>query len=176
MKSFQFPLLVHISCVSQAIQRQAKFTLKLMRYEPNDYNNEECLSERIRWCQKFESKYGWWCICGQGWFHFTFDMSIWKGCQGQRCQRIHPTQRGRNLILVVVVGSDWLIAHDVTLGAYNTNKFIQTNVITGLNRLRFILMEKVTFHITCELQQAFKDDGQIYFHLPSHTIVHFSMV
>ena len=24
-----------------------------MRYEPDDYNNEECLIEHIEWCQKF---------------------------------------------------------------------------------------------------------------------------
>ena len=37
---FQFPHLVYNSCVSKAIQIQVGFTLKLMHYEPNDYNNE----------------------------------------------------------------------------------------------------------------------------------------
>jgi hypothetical protein len=44
--------------------------------------------------------------------------------RGQRCQWIPPTQRGQNLFSVVAVGHG-VIAHDVTLGAYNTNKFLE---------------------------------------------------
>ena len=109
-------------------------------------------------------------------FNLHLTCRFGKAYQGQRCQQIHPTQRGRNLFMVVAIGCERVIAHDVTLGAYNTNKFIQTKVITSLDRQRFILMENFSSHITCEIQQAFEDDKQIYFHLPSHTIVHFSML
>ena len=40
-------------------------------------------------------------------------------------QRNCPTQRGQNLSWVVVVGREGVIAHDVTLGAYNTNKLLK---------------------------------------------------
>jgi hypothetical protein len=58
----------------------------------------------------------------------------------------------------------------VTLGAYNTNKFLEyihTNVIPSLDKQRFILIDNVSFPKSCEIQQAFEDVGHIYFHLPS---------
>ena len=44
---FQFPYLVSITCDLKAIQNQVEFTLKLMRYELNDNNNDEHLRECI---------------------------------------------------------------------------------------------------------------------------------
>ena len=84
--------------------------------------------------------------------------------QGQRCQQPRPTQRGRNLSLVVAVAREGVIAHNVTLGAYNSCKFleiIQTKVIPSLHRQRFIPMDNVPFHRPCEIQQAFGDVGHI---------------
>ena len=52
-EAFQFSCHVSINYVSKAICSQAEFTLKLMRYGPNDYNNEERHRERIEWYQKF---------------------------------------------------------------------------------------------------------------------------
>ena len=78
----------------------------------------------------------------------------------------HPPQRGKNLSLVVAIGHEGVIARDVTLGAYNIGKFlefIQTKVIPNLDRQRFILMDNVPCHKSCEIQQAFKDVGHIYF-------------
>ena len=49
---FQFPCLVSISCASKAISIQVGFTLKLVGYELDDYNNDEHLREHIEWCQK----------------------------------------------------------------------------------------------------------------------------
>ena len=52
-EAFQFSRLVFINCVSKVLRSQARCTLKLTWYEPNDYNNEELLGEHIEWCQKF---------------------------------------------------------------------------------------------------------------------------
>jgi hypothetical protein len=65
--------------------------------------------------------------------------------EDKRCQRIRPTQRGRNLSLVDAVGCEGVIAHNITFGDYNTYKFlefIQTMAISSLSRQRFILMDK----------------------------------
>jgi hypothetical protein len=57
---FQFPHPVSINCVSKAIWSQIGFNLKLMCYEPNDFNNEEHHSFTLmltykqsvqRWCK-----------------------------------------------------------------------------------------------------------------------------
>ena len=45
---FRFPCPISTSCVSKAIQSQARFALKLMHYERDDCDNEERLKERIR--------------------------------------------------------------------------------------------------------------------------------
>ena len=57
------------------------------------------------------------------------------------------------------------IAHNATLGAYVTNKFlesIQAKVIPTLNRQRLILMDNIPIHKSRENQQAFEDVGHIY--------------
>lgn len=51
-QAFHFPHLVSIICFSRAIRSQAQGNVKFMRYESNDYDNEECLKESIEWCQK----------------------------------------------------------------------------------------------------------------------------
>jgi hypothetical protein len=61
-------------------------------------------------------------------------------------------------LLVVALDCEGVIAHDVTLGAYNTNKlleFIQTKFIPSLDRESFILMRNVPFRRSHEIQQAF---------------------
>lgn len=82
--------------------------------------------------------------------------------RGQRCQQTRPTERGQNLSLVVAVGHEGVIAHNVTLRAYNSNKFLefsQTKVIPSLDRRRF--MDNVPFHKFCNIPQAFEDIGYI---------------
>jgi hypothetical protein len=80
--------------------------------------------------------------------------------------------KGINFCMVVAVGCEGVIVDDVTLGAYNTEKileFIQTKVIHGLDRQRFILIDTALLHKSREIQQAFEDVGHIYFHLPSYS-------
>ena len=173
---FQLCCHVFITCISKAVQSQVGCSLKLLRYEPNDYNNEERLREHIEWCWKFLE------LSGNmvGVIHVNevrfnlyltgrFERAHWW----QRCQQICPTQRDWNLsIFGGVVGREGVIAYDVTLGAYNTYQFlklIQTKVVPSLDRQRFILMDNVPFHKSRENQQAVEDVGHIYFRLPSHS-------
>ena len=84
-----------------------------------------------------------------------------------RCQQICPTQRGRNLLvsLVVVIGREGVIAHVVTLGADDSKKF--------LAMINKGLFSWTMSHFTdlVKIQQAFEDVGHI-----CHHIVHFSMM
>ena len=148
-----------------------------MRYEPKDYNSEECLKERIEWCQKFLELGGSLVnvvYMDEVGFNLHLTRRFGRARRGQRCHRIRPTQRRRNLSLVVAVGREGIIAHDVTLGAYNTDKFLEfvlTKVIPSLDRQRFILMDNVSFHKSSEIQQTFEDAGHIYFCLPSYSSI-----
>ena len=94
-----------------------------MRYEPNDCNNEDRLTEHIERCQKFLKLRGNMVdvdYLDEVDWHLTRQSG--RARQGQRYQWIRPTQRGQILSLVVASGHEGVIAHDVTLGAYNTNK------------------------------------------------------
>lgn len=76
------------------------------------------------------------------------------------------------LSLVVADGCEGVIAHNVTLGTYNTNnflEFIQTKVISNFNRQPFILMDIVTFHKSRKIQEPFEDVGHVYFCLSSYS-------
>ena len=106
-----------------------------MCYDPNDYNSEECLREHIVVANVEDVGFN---------LHLThqFGRARW----GQGCSRIRPTQRGQILYLVVVVGREGVIAHDVTFGAYNTDKFlefIRTEVIPSLDEQRFIFIDNI---------------------------------
>ena len=172
---FQFPHPVSIICFLKAIQNQVGFTLKLINYEPNVYNNEEHLRECIQWCQKFLELWGIMVdVVYIDEVGFNLNLTPWlaRAHRGQRCQWIRPAQRGQNLSSVVAVGHEGVIAQDITLGAYNTTKFIKlihNKVIPSLDRQRFILMDNVSFHRSREIQQTFEDVGHIYFYLPSYS-------
>ena len=120
---FQFPCHVAINC--KTIQSQVWYIINLMHDEPYDYNNEKYPRER---CQKFLEFSGNMAIVVYvDEVGFNLHLARWFGraCHGQKCQWIHPTQRSRTLYLVIVVGHKGVITHDVTLGAYNTNKFLE---------------------------------------------------
>jgi len=85
-----------------------------MRLESIGYNNEEHIRKCIK-CQSFfrgKWKYGW-CVILEG---FTEDEYVKQICH---------TQRGQNTSLVIVVCRG-IMAHDVTLGAYNVDKFFNS--------------------------------------------------
>ena len=74
--------------------------------------------------------------------------------------------------LVVVVGCEQVIVHNVIFDAFNIDKFlefIETKVIPSINRQRFILMDNVSFYKSHEIQQTFENIGHIYFYLPSYS-------
>ena len=127
-EAFQFPHLVSIIFVSKAIKKQAKFTLKLMRYKLNNYKNEEYVRGCIERCQKFLELNGSMVdvvYVDKVGFNLHLTLQFKKACWGQRCQWIHPTQKNQNLSLVVIVGCEGVVAHNVTLGAYTTKKLLE---------------------------------------------------
>ncbi|KAF9905451.1 hypothetical protein BX616_001009 [Lobosporangium transversale] len=46
---FHFNPPVSISAISRAIRQQADYTLKLLSYQPEDYNSEERIAARVQW-------------------------------------------------------------------------------------------------------------------------------
>jgi len=71
---------------------------------------------------------------------------------------------------VVAGGREGVIALDVTLDAYNKDKFlkfIQTKVIPSLDTRRFIFIDNVPFYKSCGIQQTYEDVEHIYFHFAS---------
>ena len=93
-------------------------------------------------------------------FSLRLTHSFGRDSSRTRCQQICPTQRGRNLLvsLVVVIGREGVIAHVVTLGADDSKKFLeftQTKVIPSHDKQRIILMDNVPFHRSCENTTSF---------------------
>ena len=115
-------------------------------------NNEERLRERIKWCQMFlklNSSMANVVYMDEVGFYLHLARRFERVRWGLRYQWICPTQRGWNLSLVVAAGHERVIAHDVTLGAYNTYKFLeftQVKVNPNLDRQRCILMDNFSFH------------------------------
>jgi hypothetical protein len=100
--------------VLKANRNQVRYTLKLTQFESIDYNNEEHIIKCIK-CQSFfrgRWKYGW-CVILEG---FIEDEYVKQICLPQRDQN-------KSLLIVVCHG---VMAHDVTLGAYNVDKFFNS--------------------------------------------------
>jgi hypothetical protein len=78
---------------------------------------------------------------------------------------------------VAAVGHEGVIAYDFTLGAYNTNKFlefIQTKAIPSLDRQRSIIMDNVPFTDLMLYNKLLKMLDTSTF--VCHHIVHFPML
>ena len=69
-----------------------------MRYEPDDYNNEERPMERIEWCQKF-SKLGGSMVdvvyIVENGVNLHLTRRFGRARRGPRCRQIRPTQKDR---------------------------------------------------------------------------------
>jgi hypothetical protein len=92
-----------------------------MCYESNNYNDEERLREHIELNGSVVDVV----YMNEVGFILHLTHQFGRACRGQSCQRIHPTQRDWKLSLVVGVGCEGVIAHDVTLYAYNIDKLLE---------------------------------------------------
>jgi hypothetical protein len=73
--------------------------------------------------------------------------------------------------IVVVIGHKGIITYYVTLGAFNVNKFVefvQRQMILDCDKQRFILMDNVLFHKSCEVKVV-KEASHIYFRLLTYS-------
>jgi hypothetical protein len=87
-------------------------------------------------------------------FNLHLTRRFGRARRGQRCQQIGLTQRGLNLSLLIAIGCEGVTAHDVALGTYNIDnflEFIQSKVNPSLDIQRFILMDNALFYRSREV-------------------------
>ena len=94
--------------------------------------------------------------------------------RGRRPIVVRPTQRGRNLTLMVAIGKEGIIASEVHLGSTNTNKFlefVENDVLKNLENLgnKTIIMDNARIHKPNCIRQAFEDAGHELIFLPPYT-------
>jgi hypothetical protein len=94
-----------------------------MCYEPIDYNNEEPLREHIEWCQKLLELISK--MVDVAYVNMLVSIYIWHFDLEGLLNDKDANKFVQLKSLEVAVGREGVIAHDVTLGAYNTNKFFK---------------------------------------------------
>jgi len=99
-----------------------------VKFKQYDYIKEEHLRKRIEWCQK----------------NLEFGSSM--------ADVLYIDEVGFNLSVVVAIGREGVIAHDVTLVCILGSKFlkfVQTKAIPSLDGQRFSIIN-VLIHKSCE--------------------------
>jgi transposase len=172
---FDFQPHVSLSSVLRAIREGAGFTLKLPRQEPADYNSPERIQHRQAWTQEFlemggsmmEAVY-----IDEAGFNLHLARRFGRSRRGRRAVQVRPTQRGRNISLVVAIGMEGVIAAQVRLGAFNTeryNEFLRDGLLPALNGPRTLIQDNVPFHRSLVVQETIEEAGHICMQLPPYS-------
>jgi transposase len=105
-------------------------------------------------------------------FNLHLTRRFGRARRGERAVRVRPTQRGRNVSVVVAVGREGIIASEVRLGAFNTdrfNTFLADTLLPNLHGPRTIIMDNVPFHKSHEVQDTIENAGHICEYLPPYS-------
>ena len=146
-----------------------------MRYEPEDYNSDIRVQDRVEWCQKFFDLGGGMMdavYMDEAGFNLHLTRHFGRAPRGKKAVRVRPTQKGRNVSVAVAVGREGIIGVESRLGAYNGEKFIefvQNRVLPNLDRSRFILLDNASFQRKTDLQKMVKEAGHTFVRLPPYS-------
>jgi len=166
---------ISLSAVSRAVRLEAGYSLKLLRYEPEDYNSPARINARATWTQNFlELGFSMMdCVfVDESGFNLHLTRRFGRSPKGKRASQVRPTQRGRNVSLVAAVGREGIIASEVMLGAFNSEKyeaFFANKLLGALKGPRTIIMDNVPFHRTNAVRDLIQAKGYTCLHLPPYT-------
>jgi transposase len=161
--------------VHDAVAKKGAFTLKLSRYEPEDFNAPGRIKQRVTWCQQFLKK-GWSMTdavyIDEAGFNLHLTRRYGRAPKGQRACVVRPTQRGRNISVIVAVGREGIIGFRAQLGAVNAGiflDFVNEAILPRLNTPRVVLADKVPFHKDSRIRHALEAHGHTYVNLPPYS-------
>ena len=164
-----------MTTVSHAVRNLAGYTLKLLRYEPEDYNSPERIRARLEWTQHFIDIGGSMMevvYMDEAGFNLHSTRRFGRAERGKRAAVVRPTQKGRNVSMVVAVAREGIVASEIKLGAYNGGKyleFVRDKVLPALQGPRIIVAGNVPFHKKQEVRKAIEDAGHTYLLLPPYS-------
>ena len=164
-----------MTTVSRAVRDMAGYTLKLMRYEPEDYNCPERIQARLDWTQNFIDIGGSMMevvYLDEAGFNLHLTRRFGRAQRGKRATVVRPTQRGRNVSMVVAVTREGIVASDIRLGAYNGDRyleFVRNKLLPALLTPRIIVADNVPFHKKQEVREVIEEAGHTYLLLPPYS-------
>ena len=172
---FQMVPAVSMSTVSRNIRNRIEFSLKLIRYEPVDYNSEQRIEDRYNWVRRLEDTNTLLTDCvflDESGFNLHLTRRFGRARKGQQATIVRPTQRGRNVSLMVAVAREGIVATEVRLGAFNANLFVDflmNSLIPALDGPRTIVMDNVPFHKHVRVGEVLEEAGHTVLRLPPYT-------
>lgn len=142
------------STVNRAVSRKVGYTLKLLRKEPAAYNDPTRIFERQQWAQRVALSRGSLRNCiflDEAGFNLNIKRNFGRAAPGRRAIARVPTQRGRNMTLMVAIDSTGVLAHEFGPGGYNSQRFeqfLEEVLFPILGRRRTIVLDNARFHKT----------------------------
>jgi len=168
------PLTQH--SVDRAINKLTAYTLKLMRVEPERYNDPERIEGRRQWAENVlhgPGNMNNFVYIDEAGFNLHITRKYGRAPRG-RCafQRV-PYNRGPNMSLVVAVDKTGILAHIFKRGAYNQEsfaEFLEDQLFPRLDgRRRILLMDNAKFHKTQRVKDAITAGGHTLLLLPPYS-------
>lgn len=161
---FQLDPPVSRSAIQRAITVEAGYTLKILRHEPDNYNDPNHIAARQLWAKDTFNR------------HRSMDRFIYIDESGFSLHIHHQfgrTQKGTNMSLLVAVDRNGLVASEMRIGSYNANHFteyLRTKLFPRIQGQHCILLlDNARIHKTAEVQEAVTEAGHTLLFLPPYS-------
>lgn len=159
--------------------KEKRYRLKLCRYEPDDFNSNERIAARRIWCQTQMDSGGLdladAIFIDEAGFNCHLTRRQGRSRTGSRPLVRRPTQRGRNLTLVVAVGGEGIVATHCQYGGFNGaafDAFVKEKVLPKLQedrRRRNIIMDNARIHNRVRRMEILEGSGGRLLFLPPYS-------
>ncbi|KAI8913760.1 DDE superfamily endonuclease-domain-containing protein [Powellomyces hirtus] len=158
--------------------KKDRYCLKVMRYEPEDFNSDARLCARKSWCEAYLMHGGNIMDdvhideCG---FNLRLVKRLGRACNGVRPRQVRPTQRGRNVTLIIAVSrADGIVASRMQMGGTVNADFFRNFMIEDIlpaleGRHLNIIMDNAPVHNGVELDELCEEAGHRLWCLPKYT-------
>jgi transposase len=175
-KVFHFDKVPCPSTIDHAINMQLRYTLKVLKPEPADFNTPSRLNERKEWVHRFtDSGNNMFTAVyvDESGFNLHQNVTYGRAKRGERAVRTVPSNKGKNISYIAAVGAEGLIASHTHQGSTNGRLFawfLTEKLFPKLDgRHRLIIMDNASIHKATDVRNAFAASHHTQVFLPPYS-------
>lgn len=173
---FQLDPPISCSAVHRAVTKEAGYTLKMLRREPDSYNDPDHIASRQVWAKDIFNRHrsmDHFIYLDESGFSLHIHRQFGRAPRGIHPFRSVPTQKGTNMSLLVAVDRNGLVASETRIGSYNANRFaeyLRTKLFPQIQgQRRVLLLDNARIHKTAEVREAVDEASHTLLFLPPYS-------